>query len=102
LDNFAQILKSDIGLIKLDIEGSELEAIKGALETIKKFKPILLISVYHRPEDFFFIKPLIDSLDLGYKFIIRKTSPFTITAETVLIGYVEKNYSPNKTREING
>ena len=29
--------------IKIDIEGHELECIKGAIETIKKFNPILMI-----------------------------------------------------------
>jgi FkbM family methyltransferase len=87
IDQFLKNKESKVGLIKLDIEGSELEAIEGAIETIKKDRPILLISIYHRPEDFFQIKPLIEELNLGYKFIIRKTSPFRVTAETILIGY---------------
>ena len=87
IDDFFSGKNDVIGLIKLDVEGEELGVIKGALETIKRDKPILLISVYHRPEDFFFIKPLIDDLNLGYKFMIRKTSSFRVTSETVLIGY---------------
>lgn len=90
IDEFVKEKNIKVGLIKLDVEGSELEAVKGALETIKKDKPILLISVYHRPEDFFFIKPLIDSLNVGYRFLVRKTSPFRVTSETVLIGHTEQ------------
>ena len=89
IDDFAQEDQTHVDLIKLDVEGSELSVIKGAIETIKKDKPILLISVYHRPEDFFYIKPMIENLDLGYRFMIRKTSPFRVTSETVLIGYID-------------
>lgn len=90
VDKFVSEKNIDVGLIKLDVEGSELEVIRGSLETINKYTPVLLISVYHRPEDFFFIKPLLEDLNLGYKFMMRKTSPFRITSETVLIGYVNK------------
>lgn len=78
----------NLGLIKLDVEGYELECIKGALESIKKHRPVLLISVYHHPKDFFEIKPLLESLNLGYKFMIRKTNPFSLTYETMLLAYI--------------
>ncbi|MGC9964448.1 MAG: FkbM family methyltransferase [Syntrophobacteraceae bacterium] len=89
IDDFVSDKNINVGLIKLDVEGSELEVVNGALKTIQKDKPILLISIYHRPEDFFYIKPIIDKLDLGYTFMVRKTSPFRVTSETVLIGYVD-------------
>lgn len=38
-----------LDLIKMDIQGSELNALKGGIKTIKKFKPILLVENYaHR------------------------------------------------------
>jgi hypothetical protein len=46
----------------------------GAINTIKKQKPVLLLSIYHNANDFFEIKPLIESWNLGYKFKIRKLS----------------------------
>ncbi|MDR0522244.1 MAG: FkbM family methyltransferase, partial [Planctomycetaceae bacterium] len=76
------------GCIKMDIEGLESAAIHGAAETIKKFKPVLLISIYHTPDDFFSIKPFIEDLNLGYRFLIRKLSPKRLDAETMLIGWV--------------
>lgn len=90
IDKFVSEKKIEkVGLIKLDVEGSESKVIEGSVETIRKHKPILLISIYHRPEDFFFIKPFLDELSLGYKFMVRKTSSTRVTSETVLIGYVK-------------
>ena len=40
-----------LDFIKLDVEGAELEFLEGAVETIKRFKPKMAISVYHKPED---------------------------------------------------
>lgn len=62
---------TDLGLMKFDIEGVEYDAIQGGLETIKKYKPVLLISIYHNPRDFFEIIKVIDNLNLGYKFMLR-------------------------------
>lgn len=39
-------------LIKMDIEGAELPAIKGAMNVINKFRPQLAISIYHSDFDF--------------------------------------------------
>jgi len=77
-----------IDFIKMDIEGAELEALKGAVNTIRQFKPKLAISVYHNIKDFWEISQWIDSLELGYKFHLRH---FTIHAEeTVLFAEVKK------------
>ena len=52
------------------IEGSELAALRGAESTIRRWRPKLAISIYHRPEDFFVIPSWIDSLGLGYRFYL--------------------------------
>lgn len=79
----------DIGLIKMDIEGAALNAIYGAKRTICKNSPLLIISVYHCPEEFFEIKPLLESFGLGYKFIYRNLNFFHhYELETVLIAWV--------------
>ena len=84
LDNFVQEHKIEVGFIKVDTEGFEMEFLKGAKETICTQKPAMLISIYHSGEDYFHIKPLIESWNLGYKFKIYKGIDGTITEETGL------------------
>ena len=72
----------------MDIEGFEIPALRGAIKTIKKYHPVLLISVYHRPEAVFeAIKILKNCGD--YKFMIKKLVSYHPTYETSLIAYTE-------------
>ena len=71
--------------IKIDIEGMELEAIKGAVNTLKNNRPLLCISIYHTAKDFLFIKPFIESLNLGYTFRIENHNPFDPVYEKMLV-----------------
>jgi FkbM family methyltransferase len=57
-----------VDFIKMDIEGAEIEALKGAEEIIRKFRPKLAISLYHSEQDFERIPKFIKSLGLDYKF----------------------------------
>ncbi len=61
----------DATFIKMDIEGSEYEALIGAQNTIKKNRPKLAICIYHSDEDMLRLIELIANWDLGYKFYIR-------------------------------
>jgi FkbM family methyltransferase len=47
----AQLKLTRLDFIKMDIEGSETYALKGATETLRRFKPRLAIGTYHRPGD---------------------------------------------------
>ncbi len=49
-------------LIKMDIEGAEYEALLGANEIIKKYRPSLALCVYHEPEHLWQIPLLIRDL----------------------------------------
>ena len=40
-----------IDFIKIDTEGYEAKILKGARETIKKWKPVIAMSAYHNPND---------------------------------------------------
>ena len=68
--------------IKMDIEGSEIEAILGAKEVIKKYTPILTIAIYHQPYDILDIPILINDINPGYNMYIRAHGD--MTEETVL------------------
>ncbi|GBR76374.1 hypothetical protein NO2_0935 [Candidatus Termititenax persephonae] len=56
--------------LKMDIEGSELEALTGAAETIKRYRPELAICVYHRGNDLVEVPRYIKSLNPNYKCLL--------------------------------
>ena len=93
LDDFVENNNIKVGLIKVDIEGAEQEFLKGAINTIKKQKPVLLISIYHNFDDFFNIKPLIESWDLGYKFKIMKPINGQVYTETILLAERDRKWT---------
>lgn len=62
---------TEASFIKMDIEGMELPALKGAEETIKKWHPKLAICVYHKREDLLTIPQYISELVPSYNFYIR-------------------------------
>lgn len=70
IDNFIKD-KETPTYIKMDIEGSEAEALNGAKETIKKYKPKLAISVYHKATDLWKLPLLINSLRSDYALYLR-------------------------------
>lgn len=79
LDSF---IKEKVTFIKMDIEGAELEALKGCQDTIKKYRPKLAISVYHKKEDLIEIPTYIMNLVSDYHFYLRHYSSGFV--ETVL------------------
>src|SRR5574344_825638 len=73
-------------LIKMDIEGAELNSLIGATQIIKTQKPKLAICIYHMPFDFYEIPKFLKSLVPEYKFKVRQHEPGF--CETVLYAYI--------------
>lgn len=57
--------------IKMDIEGSELCALHGAEQTIKKHRPCMAICLYHRKNDLAKIPTYIDDIVDDYNYYLR-------------------------------
>lgn len=60
-----------VDFIKADVEGSEIDLVSGATETIKRFKPKLAIAVYHEPNNANLIVDIIKKLNLDYKIKVK-------------------------------
>ncbi len=74
-DSIDNVLNGDrVTFIKMDIEGSELEALHGAKDSIRKWHPKLAISLYHKYEDILEIPSYILNLVEDYRLYIRHYS----------------------------
>ena len=61
----------DVGFIKMDIEGSEIEALIGSKRTLQKNKPRLAIAVYHSLKNAQIAKQMVLTARSDYKIIYR-------------------------------
>ena len=77
-DNHVQVLALDDvlpnfqpTLIKLDIEGAEPDALKGARKTVRQWMPDLAVCVYHAPAHLWEIPRRIRDTNESYRFSLR-------------------------------
>ena len=89
IDSIDEKVKDEVSFIKMDIEGYELDALKGARNTILQYKPKLAICVYHKAEDLYEIPQYIRELVPEYKLYLRHHSKGI--AETVLYAVIEED-----------
>jgi len=71
-----------VDFIKMDIEGAETAALRGARETIRRFKPRLAVSIYHSLHDLVRIPQLVKSIKPAYSLYIDH---HTIHAEETIL-----------------
>lgn len=69
-------------LLSLDVEGAETDILKGAMETIRRHRPKLQISIYHNPAHYLEIPLMLLREELGYHFYVGHHSAWF--EETVL------------------
>lgn len=72
LDQYLQ--ESIPTFIKLDIEGAELEALRGASRIISTYKPKIAVCLYHKKNDIWDIPSYLLELRPDYRFYIRHYS----------------------------
>ncbi len=82
IDSFTSEREIKVDFIKLDVEGTEIEVLKGAVKTIKNCRPQIAISIYHTKEHFYEIPLILKELCPDYVFKIARYS--NDTAETIL------------------
>jgi FkbM family methyltransferase len=61
-----------IDLVKLDVEGFEMQAIDGMVELLARHRPRLAVAVYHQPRDLWEIAFKIDRMLPGGRYAIRQ------------------------------
>lgn len=71
--------------LKMDVEGAEREAIAGAAQTIRQYRPKLNLAAYHKSEDFFQLPLLIHALCPDYRLYLRH-HPYVPAWDTNLYG----------------
>ena len=59
-----------VDFIKLDVEGAELNVLKGCIQTITKYRPKLAISLYHQPQDLYQIPIFLSEICMDYEFYL--------------------------------
>jgi len=69
IDRFVEENKiATVDFIKMDVEGSELNVLRGGTQTIKAWKPKMAVSVYHRGNDLIELPKTLRENNQAYEF----------------------------------
>lgn len=71
LNSVDNLIDEKVDFIKLDIEGAEQDAIRGAKKTIEKYTPLLAICIYHKASDWYIVPKLVLEINKNYDVYIR-------------------------------
>ena len=70
-DAVARLALEQVEVLKLNVEGAERNAVRGARETIRRFQPRIVVNLEHRADDADVIPGLIQSVAPGYRILWR-------------------------------
>lgn len=70
-DDIKDISVEGIPMVKMDIEGAEMGALRGMEQFIKKFSPYLAICIYHKEHDLYEIAKYLKDINPSYRLFIR-------------------------------
>lgn len=71
IDDFVESNNNNkVDFVKMDVEGMEYEVISGARKTIERFRPKMVIPLYHKSSDLLTIPLLMNEIG-GYKLYLR-------------------------------
>ena len=85
IDTWAARAQSRVDFIKADVESFEMEALRGASETIRAYRPRLAITVYHEGNNWREIRDFLLGLCPDYKTRVKGLSYFGAVARPVMI-----------------
>lgn len=86
LDTFvAGKILDRVDFLKVDVEGYELEVLRGGADMIAKHRPKISIATYHRPEHAEAIRTMLAEINSRYKFEIRGLVEFNEIVRPVLL-----------------
>lgn len=88
LDQYFYDFSDAISYIKADVEGAELDLLKGASQIIQRDRPALAICIYHTPRDMYIIPHYIKKLVPEYQMAVRQH--YYDYIETVLYCWVDR------------
>jgi FkbM family methyltransferase len=74
-----------VDVIKLDVEGAEAEALAGASETLRRFRPKVLLSIYHQRRDIYRLPQLLSSMLDDYRYYVGHHSPYHVETDLYAI-----------------
>ena len=67
--------RETVGFIKADVEGAGIEALSGAMEIIKRDRPVMSLSIYHTPEEFYHTRRHLEENVENYAYRVVGLSP---------------------------
>ncbi|MDH5641221.1 MAG: FkbM family methyltransferase [Nitrospira sp.] len=81
-----------VSFIKADVEGMEMQLLRGAERTIRNCRPKMALCIYHYPSHLYEVAEYVRSLVPEYQFALRQHAP--LFGDFVLYCWVEADHVP--------